>query len=143
MFTQVASLLKGRVVLYKQAGHINKASKQDTYTGSQARWERSKLFSSGVACFSGSASLLDSNISVGVLLNCWSTFLRAQSLDFRPEGRHHCHQSCLGLEKGREGGPTKAFWKIILLKILDYYPITHYCSLLFVDSKLGAFPRFP
>lgn len=42
-----------------------------------------------------------------------------------------------------EKGPTKPFRKIIALKTLDYYPITHYCSLYLLAPSLESFGGSP
>lgn len=80
LFSQAASPLNGRAVLFKQVGHMDKqALHKGTWIGSQADWEETNLLFPGVACFSVSISLSGSNTSVGIILNYWPTFLEEQS----------------------------------------------------------------
>lgn len=70
-------------------------------------------------------------------------FPKGTVLRFQVWGQASLPPELFRLEKGQKGAPTKAFWKIILLKILDYYPITHYCSLYLLTPSLEPFRGSP
>lgn len=100
MFSKVAFPLNGRVVIFKQAGNIDKqASQKGTYT--EVKLARIQRLFSEEECSSASASLRFQHHRCPTELLVY--FLRReQFLDFRPEGRHNCYQSCLDWRKGRK-----------------------------------------